>query len=259
MRVAEEKLQKYIEQIHRAKLIVSDIDGVVVIDGHLSRGAECFFNNRKFIFLSNNSRSKIEDVGSFFRGQGLNVTDEQIFLAGTQAVMHLCEKKDLKDHLAVSANSKIIQFAKQNGLNVLDRQDWSNAHSVLLCSDPELKFKEFEDLINLAANGVPFICANPDLTYPGENRLYAETGCVLTALQKAVPEIRCEIVGKPQTLMLEKALGKFKVKPCDAVFIGDNLKTDGLCAKQAGVCFLHAGVGTEIHPERLFEHFATCC
>lgn len=251
----KEKLEQYAEKIHLAKLIISDIDGVVLVDRRISPGATQFFNRRSFIFLSNNSRFSINFLGSFFRKHGLNVENQQIFLAGIQSIDYLCSK-NFKKSVALSANDEIREFAQKRGLHILKREDWSKAHKVVLCSDAELKFKEFEELINLAAKGVPFICANPDLTYPGDSRLYAETGCVLTALKSAVPEIRCEIIGKPETTMLELALKKHHIESREAVFIGDNPKTDGLCAQRAGMDFIHVGAGADIAPSTLFEHFA---
>ena len=39
MLYTEEKLKQYAEKIHRAKLIISDIDGVVLVDRQISPGA----------------------------------------------------------------------------------------------------------------------------------------------------------------------------------------------------------------------------
>lgn len=194
MLYTEEKLKQYAEKIHQAKLIISDIDGVVLVDRQISPGAVEFFNCRPFVFLSNNSRFTVNSLATYFRKRGLNIDNQHIFLAGVQSINYLCSQNFDKP-IALSANKELKKFAQMQGLNILDRGDWCKAQKVVLCSDSELKFREFEVLINLAARGVSFVCANPDFTYPGESHLYAETGCVLAALKSAVPTIRYQIMG----------------------------------------------------------------
>lgn len=92
MLYTEEKLKQYAEKIHRAKLIISDIDGVVLVDRQISQGAVEFFNCRPFVFLSNNSRFTVNSLATYFRKRGLNIDNQHIFLAGVQSINYLCSQ-----------------------------------------------------------------------------------------------------------------------------------------------------------------------
>lgn len=245
------RLDQAITLLKQAHAVISDIDGVVVIDGEISHRTASFFKDRLFAFVTNGSRQLPCDMASFFKQCGIDATEQHFFMAGHQTVIEMA-KHFPHAAVAVSASDRIKDFANDCQLKVLERQNWNNAEAVLLCCDPLLNFDDFETLLNLAFRGIPFICSNPDLTYPGNNRLYAETGCVLTALQRAVPNMNLTVIGKPQKTLLESALEHIGVPNHQAVMLGDNPSTDGLCAAALNVPFICVGGKYGIEPELFF-------
>nr|WP_296376967.1 HAD hydrolase-like protein [Yoonia sp.] len=82
--------------------------------------------------------------------------------------------------------------------------------------------------------------SNIDCAHPSMDGLpVPETGALLAALNAVLGDVAFDTIGKPHTHMARLALDSARIAPHDAIFIGDNLATDGTIARNAGIPFAH--------------------
>ncbi len=82
--------------------------------------------------------------------------------------------------------------------------------------------------------GARFVATNADATLPTEAGLAPGAGSILAAITVASGQ-EPEVIGKPETPMLETALERMGIEPAAAVMVGDRLDTDILAGQRAGM------------------------
>ncbi len=70
-----------------------------------------------------------------------------------------------------------------------------------------------------------------------------ETGAILSAIKRIVPEVNVTVIGKPESVLFEEALGRSACSPHDAIMIGDNPLTDLAGAARIGIPTYLVGTG----------------
>ena len=73
--------------------------------------------------------------------------------------------------------------------------------------------------------GAHFVGTNPDLNIPTERGLLPGAGAILFLLEKAT-RVKPIIIGKPEAVIMNKALDRLGVKRHEAIMVGDNYLTD---------------------------------
>ena len=73
--------------------------------------------------------------------------------------------------------------------------------------------------------GAVFIGTNPDLNIPTERGLMPGAGSLL-ALLEAATRVKPIIIGKPEAVIMNKALEHLGVERSKAIMVGDNYMTD---------------------------------
>lgn len=73
--------------------------------------------------------------------------------------------------------------------------------------------------------GAVFIGTNPDLNIPTERGLLPGAGSIL-ALLEAATRVQPKIIGKPQAIIMDKALERLGTSREETVMVGDNYLTD---------------------------------
>ncbi|MGT2926234.1 TIGR01457 family HAD-type hydrolase [Streptococcus cuniculipharyngis] len=73
--------------------------------------------------------------------------------------------------------------------------------------------------------GAVFIGTNPDLNIPTERGLLPGAGSIL-ALLEAATRVKPTIIGKPEGIIMEKALAWLGTKKEESIMVGDNYLTD---------------------------------
>ncbi|MCL2029167.1 MAG: HAD hydrolase-like protein [Deltaproteobacteria bacterium] len=239
--------------------LLADIDGVLLLDGRVLPGtvelARIFA--RRLALISNNSTHSQEDLCKVFAKAGVAVEPEQFFLAGVDTIRQMAHDLPGGRVLAL-CNTGMCALLRKNGLLSLPVQCWQEADAVLLCRDTEINYAKLEAAANAAQVGVPVYCANPDITHPGAKGIHLETGCLLALLKTAAPELNLRLMGKPKPALALAALDFVRAEARQALFIGDNLATDGACAQAVGIPFLHVGSAGGLSLEQALRSLRPC-
>jgi 4-nitrophenyl phosphatase len=82
--------------------------------------------------------------------------------------------------------------------------------------------------------GAKFIATNADATLPTERGLVPGCGSIVAAIA-AASGVMPIVIGKPEPLLIQKAVEHLGVDKSDAVMIGDRLDTDIIAGHRAGL------------------------
>jgi NagD protein len=179
---------------------LSDMDGVLVHEGHPVPGADEFIqrlrdSGKRFLVLTNNSIYTPRDLSVRLRAAGLEVPPESIW---TSAL----------------ATAKFLADQRPEG----------SAYS----------FTSITRAIRLIENGARFIATNPDAVGPSIEGSLPACGAVAAMITKATG-VEPYFVGKPNPMMMRSALNQIDAHSESTAMIGDRMDTDVVCGMEAGL------------------------
>src|SRR5262249_22930860 len=88
--------------------------------------------------------------------------------------------------------------------------------------------------IRLVTAGAKFIATHPDPLGPDEEGIVAARGAMAALIEKATG-VRPYFVGKPNPLMMRRALNTVGAHSEEAVMVGDRMDTDVVAGMEAGM------------------------
>lgn len=222
-----------------AQLILADLDGCLISGATVLSGVPDLFARygHKLAVVSNNSEDIGESLSRRLASLGLKLPADQAFLAGEQAVRQLALERPASSVL-VYGSATLRDFAMRCGLVLCGAHEQPD--TVLLARDTTFCFADLADLMALVTANIPVWVTNPDPSHPRADGVpVPETGSLWAAVTAATGTTPQRIVGKPQPLLLTRALEQFDVAAKHAVMIGDTAATDGAAAAAARVRFFH--------------------
>ena len=222
--------------VQEARIVLCDLDGCLMSEGRLFEETAEFVEGcgDRLRVVSNRSDSTAAALSRQLSDLGLCVPPAHILMAGEFTLQHFA-RQGLR-HLALCAAPVLVERARAMGL-VPDARE---PEAVLLCRDPGQNLDTLGPLLAQLARGVPLWVANEDVSHPDHaGQPVAETGALLAALRAIRPGLAWRSLGKPYAPMLTHALSEAGLRAEDAVFVGDNVQTDGRAASAAGMSFIH--------------------
>lgn len=222
-----------------ADLVLCDLDGCLVSEGRAFPEAADFIAacGVRLWVVSNCSDQTAGGIAARLAAMGLAVPAERILLAGEIALEHLARQEGIR-RLALYAAPPLHARARALGLD--PDADAARPEAVLLCRDPAVTVHNMGRILAQVAAGARLWVANEDMSHPGHDaQPVAETGALLAALRAIRPDLRWSSLGKPAPWMLEVALERTGLDAGGAVFVGDNIDTDGRAAADVGIPFIH--------------------
>lgn len=219
------------------RLVLSDLDGCLVSEGRAYADAPDFAAAcaDKLWIVSNNSTHSAQSLSDELSALGLTISARRILLAGEQTLRHL-QAAYPGIGLALFASECLQAQARAIGL----RTESNEPDVVVLCRDSTFTIVDLERVASFLRKGARLWVSNIDRAHPAmDGRPVPETGALLAALNAVLGDVVFDTIGKPRTHMARLALDSARIAPEDAIFIGDNLATDGTIARNAGIPFAH--------------------
>lgn len=105
------------------------------------------------------------------------------------------------------------------------REDKEAPAYVVVGLDTDLTYEKLATATLAIQRGAVFIGTNPDLNIPTERGLMPGAGSILALLEKAT-RVQPVIIGKPEAVIMNKALDRLGVRRSQAIMVGDNYLTD---------------------------------
>jgi len=213
-----------------------DLDGVIYRGNELLPGAKEFIawlkaNNKKFLFLTNNSFASETQVLEKLIGLGI-VTDTSHLLSAGEAAVQNIARRFPGALVYLVGEQPLSDLLRQYQLQVAD-VDSLQADVVLVGLDRHFDYKKLTGAVLAVRAGSHFITVNRDPLLPVAGGFLPGCGTMAAAIEAGCG-VTPEVVGKPEPLLLQEAMRMLGSNPSETVMIGDSLTVDIQGGKAAG-------------------------
>ena len=113
---------------------------------------------------------------------------------------------------------------------------------VVVGLDSDLTYEKLTAATLAIQKGALFIGTNPDLNIPTERGLLPGAGAI-SKLLEAATRVQPVFIGKPNAIIMNKALDILNVKRHEAIMVGDNYQTDIMAGIQNDIATLLVTTG----------------
>ncbi|HEO3357614.1 TPA: TIGR01457 family HAD-type hydrolase [Streptococcus agalactiae] len=173
-----------------------------------------------YMLVTNNTTRTPESVQEMLRGFNVETPLETIYTATMATVDYMNDMNRGKTAYVIGeeglkkaiADAGYVEYTK-NPAYVVVGLDWNVTYDKLATATLAIQ------------NGALFIGTNPDLNIPTERGLLPGAGS-LNALLEAATRIKPVFIGKPNAIIMNKALEILNIPRNQAVMVGDNYLTD---------------------------------
>lgn len=213
-----------------------DLDGVIYRGSDLLPGAKEFIawleaNQKKYLFLTNNSFATGTLVLAKLTELGIPADEAHLMTAGQAAVQYIARRLP-GGSVYVVGESPLADLAHAQGLTVAAK-DAQKADAVLVGLDRDFDYAVMTSAMNAVRAGAVFVTINRDPVLPIQGGFLPGCGA-LTAAIEVSSGVSPEVVGKPQPMLLREAMQRLGSQPDETVMIGDTLNVDILAGHNAG-------------------------
>jgi NagD protein len=218
----------------QAECWLTDMDGVLVHEGHALPGAKEFLEclvekERRFLVLTNNSIFTPRDLSARLVRAGLSVPEESIWTSALATAAFLADQLP-GGSAYVIGEAGLTTALYEAGYTLTD----TDPDYVVLGETRTYSFESITRAIRLIDNGARFIATNPDVTGPSPEGPLPATGSVAAMITRATG-VEPYFVGKPNPLMMRSALNALDVHSETTAMIGDRMDTDVVAGIEAGL------------------------
>lgn len=223
------------ESINNTEVVMFDLDGTLYYGTKRIPGANeviSFFRKRgiRVFFTTNNSTKTRKQIFEKLIKMGIDVQLEEVLTSGYIAAKYFIKHK-LKDIFIFGSVNLISEF-KELGINV-NQND--NAENLLIGYDPHMTYEELAKAVRVAIHANKLIACNKERTFPGENELLMPGCGAMTAPIEWCANKKCDvIIGKPNTMMGEYLINRYRIDKTRLLVIGDTYESDIEMAKRLG-------------------------
>ena len=236
----------------RHAAIFFDAYGVLIdADGALPGAVEAIAAlnaaGQPFLVVTNDASRSPENASARLQRLQLEISPEQILSSGMMIAPALSESLRHGDRVVVLGTPDSAEYARQAGVTVVDASSAYPADAVVIADEGGFDvLASMDDVLSMLVAAIllgrtpRLLLANPDLIYPsGQGSFGVTAGSLALVLEHALRRIVgptapvFEPLGKPSARIFAEAVRR--VGTSDAVMIGDQLETDIVGAKAAGL------------------------
>ena len=215
-----------------AKHFLIDMDGVIYRGDRMIPGADRFIANlkdlkRKFLFLTNASSRTPKELQAKLSRLGIEVSVESFYTSALATAAFL-ESQNPSGRVYAVGEKGLIEALREVGYKITEK----SPDYVVLGQTED--FSKLKKAVQLIAQGVPFIATNPDITGPAEEGIEPAVGAVAAMIERATGK-SAYFIGKPNPLMMRKALQRLGVHSSETAIIGDRMDTDIMAGVETGL------------------------
>lgn len=225
---------------------------LIDLDGTMYRGEEQIEEASRFIealkekgipylFVTNNSTRKPEQVADKLNRFHIPTTKEQVFTTSNATANYIKEQKENASVYMIGEEG-LTYALEEVGLRITD----DNPDFVVSGLDRDINYEKLAKACLAVRNGATFISTNGDIALPTERGLLPGNGS-LTSVIAVSTTVKPIFIGKPESIIMEQALKVLGVPKEDTLMVGDYYDTDILAGINTGIdtLLVHTGVTTK--------------
>ncbi|KAF9425852.1 hypothetical protein BGZ94_007162 [Podila epigama] len=269
-------VEDYKEFLDKYDTFLLDCDGVLwhgsnVLDGILDTVNFLRKNDKRLVFVTNNSTLSRANYVKKFERLGIQATEKDIFSSAFATAVYLRNILNFPadKRVYVIGESGIVDELKEVGIETTGASDDNGVimtHSDFgtIQQDPSIgavvcgfdlnlnytKLAKAFTYLNNKEQGAHFILTNDDTTFPAPNGVYPGTGSLAQPLITSLKR-QPLVMGKPNKPMLDCFFSNYHTDPARTCMVGDRLDTDIDFGVQGGIATLMVLTGVSTEQEAL--------
>ena len=226
---------------------------MIDLDGTIYRGKEKIPAAKRFIerlqehdipflFVTNNStQAPIKVVENRANNFDIHVKEENVYTSALATADYIADLNKDKRSVYVIGEVGLKQAILDKGF----RFEETNPDYVVVGLDYDVTYHKFELATLAIKRGAKFIGTNADTNLPNERGLVPGAGSMI-ALVECSTQQKATYIGKPETIIMEKALERLGLPKDEVVMVGDNYMTDIKAGINFGIdtMLVYTGVST---------------
>ncbi|WP_270398935.1 TIGR01457 family HAD-type hydrolase [Ligilactobacillus ruminis] len=226
---------------------------MIDLDGTIYRGKEKIPAAKRFIerlqehdipflFVTNNStQAPIKVVENLANNFNIHVKEENVYTSALATADYIADLNKDKRSVYVIGEVGLKQAILDKGFHFEE----TNPDYVVVGLDYDVTYHKFELATLAIKRGAKFIGTNADTNLPNERGLVPGAGSVI-ALVECSTQQKATYIGKPETIIMEKALERLGLPKDEVVMVGDNYMTDIKAGINFGIdtMLVYTGVST---------------
>jgi len=214
---------------------------LIDLDGTIYRGSEPIPAGRRFVeqlqarqipflFLTNNTTKTPETVAQRLAKEfSIHVGSETVYTA-TLATIDYMNDANKGNKVYIIGEPGLIEPILAAGY-VWDEE---NPDYVVIGLDTDVTYEKFVVATLAIQKGATFIGTNPDKNIPTERGLLPGAGAVIAMLEASTQQ-KAIYIGKPEAIIMNKAVEILGLEKSEVLMVGDNYTTDILAGINNGI------------------------
>lgn len=223
------------ENLRCKKGFICDMDGVIYHGNQILPGVKEFVEwlqkeEKKFLFLTNNSGKTPLELSQKLKNMGLEV-DENHFYTSALATAKFLSKQSPNCKVYVIGEPGLYSALYNEGITISETEpDYVVVGEVF-----NYNYESICKAVNFVRNGARLIGTNSDVTGPTDNgNIIPACRALISPIEMATGK-EAYFVGKPNPLMMRTGLNMLGVHSNEAVMIGDRMDTDIVVGIEGGL------------------------
>lgn len=217
------------------KGIISDLDGVAYRgDAPIPSAVQAFAAwaeaGLPYAFVTNNSTKSADEFAEKLSGMGIPTRPEQVITTAAAAAAELMRRLPPPARVLVIGAASLRRSVEAQGYILAEK----DVAAVVAGLDRGFTFARLELAQAALLSGALFIGTNPDGMLPHGAGYEPGAGSILKAIETA-SGVAPLIIGKPEPTLLTLALNFLGTPPGQTLMVGDQVNTDILAGKAAGL------------------------
>lgn len=211
-----------------------DLDGTIYRGTELIPDADTFIaklreHGKTYLFVTNNSTRRPEQIAAQLREYGSAVEAGEIFTSAQAAAAYV-KTDNPEARVWVVGEEGLHSAMAKEGISI----DEKEPTHVVAGLDRDFTYAKLATAAKAIRSGAKFIATNTDPALITEQGLIPGSGSIVAAIATASGATPV-VIGKPESHIVELAIKRIGATKEKSVMIGDNLETDIAAGLRAGV------------------------
>lgn len=214
---------------------------LIDLDGTIYRGSEPIPAGRRFVeqlqarqipflFLTNNTTKTPETVANRLANEfSIHVGPETVYTATLATIDYLNDANKGKKVYVIGEPGLIEPILAAGYVWEEETPDY-----VVVGLDTDVTYEKFVVATLAIQKGATFIGTNPDKNIPTERGLLPGAGSMIAMIEASTQQ-KAIYIGKPEAIIMEKAVETLGMEKANVLMVGDNYTTDILAGINNGI------------------------
>lgn len=214
---------------------------LIDLDGTIYRGSEPIPAGRRFVeqlqanqipflFLTNNTTKTPETVANRLANEfSIHVGPETVYTATLATIDYMNDANRGKKVYVIGEPGLIDPILAAGYVWEEETPDY-----VVVGLDTDVTYEKFVVATLAIQKGATFIGTNPDKNIPTERGLLPGAGSVIAMIEASTQQ-KAIYIGKPEAIIMEKAVEILGMEKANVLMVGDNYTTDILAGINNGI------------------------